>query len=184
MLKELIEWLKALLFAVVAVFILNFFVATTTVVNTSMVPTLIEGDLLIVDKISSLDRYDIISFKTEMTLTENDIQSLSPIRRLFVSTNTHKNLIKRIIGLPGDSVAIKNGKVFINNEEIYEEYLVVETFGDISVDKIPEGKLFVMGDNRIVSLDSRSSEVGLVDIESVIGIARFRIWPLNRINIL
>ena len=183
MLKELFEWLKALIFAAVVVLILNQFIGSTTVVNTSMLPTLVEGDLLIMDKVSKIDRYDIISFKSNLKLTSEDISSLNPIRRLFVSENTTKNLIKRVIGLPGDKIIIKEGKVYVNEVEIYESYLMAETFGDVEIDKIPEGKLFVMGDNRMVSLDSRSPEVGLIDENSLIGIAKVRIWPFNRLNI-
>ncbi|MBN2259028.1 MAG: signal peptidase I [Clostridiales bacterium] len=178
MLKEIIEWIKSIAFALVIVFIFNIFFGITTVYNTSMVPTLVEGNMLIITKISKIEFGDVVTFKTDITLTQNDIETLSPIKRLFVSENTTKNLIKRVIGLPGDKIEIRDGKVYVNNLKLEEPYINTVTNGDILIEEIPAGKYFVMGDNRAVSLDSRSDFIGLIDEERIIGKAFFRFWPI------
>lgn len=183
MIRELIEWLKALIFAVIAVFIINMFIGTTTVLNTSMYPTLVEGDLLVISKTADVDRQDIITFKTDMKIEEDDLEGVNPIRKLLIGKDATKNLIKRVIGMPGDTLDIKDGNVYINGELLDEsEYLDLGTFGDVHIAKIPEGKYFVMGDNRFASLDSRDEQVGLVSEEDVIGSVLVRLWPINNVR--
>jgi signal peptidase I len=89
-------------------------------------------------------------------------------------------LIKRVIGVPGDILEIKNGEVFVNYLKINETYIKGITYPYRTEDKItiPEGKVFVMGDNRENSSDSRL--FGFVDIESIEGKAAFRYWPFDR----
>ncbi len=94
--KEIIEWLKAVVLAFALFFILNIFISTTTVYSTSMYSTLIEGDRLILLKHADIKRGDIVSFKSDMTLTQYDIASLNFIQRLTVNEETTKNLIKRV----------------------------------------------------------------------------------------
>ncbi len=178
MFKEILEWAKSIVFALIVVFIFNIFFGITTVYNTSMVPTLVEGNMLFISKIVKIENGDIVTFETDIKLTKRDIQTLSPIKRLFVSENTNKNLIKRAVGIPGDKVVIENGEVFINDEKLDEQYINTVTMGDVYIEEIPEDEYFVMGDNRAVSLDSRSSIVGLVAKEKIIGEAVFRFWPI------
>jgi signal peptidase I len=91
--------------------------------------------------------------------------------------------IKRIIGLPGDTVKIKGGKVSVNGTELNETYLApgTATSGDLEIN-IPEGKIFVMGDNRGSSEDSRDPRLGPVPIKSIKGKAVFRLFPINDIK--
>jgi len=178
--KEIIEWIKAIIFALVIVGVLNVFITTTMVYSTSMYPTLIEKDLLILKKTNDIERGDIVSFVSDLTINQNDIDALNIIQKLKSKVGDKKSLIKRVIGLPGDSLLINDGKVYINGELYNEDYLNSITTGNVKIDKIPENKYFLMGDNRRVSLDSRSDLVGLVDKETIIGDVLVRIFPLNR----
>jgi len=182
--KEIIEWIKAIIFALVIVGVLNVFITTTMVYSTSMYPTLIEKDLLILKKTNDIERGDIVSFVSDLTINQNDIDALNIIQKLKSKVGDKKSLIKRVIGLPGDSLLINDGKVYINGELYNEDYLNSITTGNVKIDKIPENKYFLMGDNRRVSLDSRSDLVGLVDKETIIGDVLVRIFPLNRIGVV
>lgn len=88
--KEIIEWIKAIGFALVIFFILNIFISTTTVYNTSMLPTLIEGDRLVLLRSQSVEKGDIVSFESDMTLSQRDIESLNIIQRFMVNENTKR----------------------------------------------------------------------------------------------
>ncbi len=182
--KEIIEWIKAIIFALVIVGVLNVFITTTMVYSTSMYPTLIEKDLLILKKTNDIERGDIVSFVSDLKINQNDIDALNIIQKLKSKVGDKKSLIKRVIGLPGDSLLINDGKVYINGELYNEDYLNSITTGNVKIDKIPENKYFLMGDNRRVSLDSRSDLVGLVDKETIIGDVLVRIFPLNRIGVV
>ncbi|MPN04104.1 Signal peptidase I S [bioreactor metagenome] len=94
------------------------------------------------------------------------------------------HLIKRIIGLPGDEIKIEEGQVYINDELFEEAYVKGETYADALEFPliVPEGKVFVMGDNREVSLDSR--QLGFIDYKQIEGKAVARIWPLDKLKII
>ena len=112
---------------------------------------------------------DVIVFKSD--LEKND--------------GTTKDLVKRIIGVAGDKVVIKDGKVYLNDKLLDETYLSegMDTTGDVDI-VVPEGKLFVLGDNREVSLDSRYEQVGLVDVNDVEGKVLVRLYPFNDISLI
>jgi signal peptidase I len=86
-------------------------------------------------------------------------------------------LIKRVIGLPGDKIAIHDGHVYINDQALSEPYLTQQTAGSMEGQLVPEGYVFVMGDNRGASNDSRS--FGAVPLQDIIGHAWLRYWPFN-----
>jgi signal peptidase I len=162
--RELREWTVSLAAAtVVALLIQNYAFAQTEVKNVSMQSTLTEGQRLIEDKISyrfeKPDRGDIVIINGP----END-----------------KRLIKRVIGLPGDILDMKDGDVYINGNRLEEPYVKGRTFPNgLSLPyTVPDGKVFVMGDNREHSLDSR--ELGPIDLASIEGRAVFRLWPLDK----
>ena len=96
-----------------------------------------------------------------------------------------QDLVKRIIGVAGDKVVIKDGKVYLNDKLLDETYLSegMDTTGDVDI-VVPEGKLFVLGDNREVSLDSRYEQVGLVDVNDVEGKVLVRLYPFNDISLI
>ena len=138
-----------------------------------MLPTLHENDYLIINKIGykigEPKNGDVIVFKSD--LEKND--------------GTTKDLVKRIIGVAGDKVVIKDGKVYLNDKLLDETYLSegMDTTGDVDI-VVPEGKLFVLGDNREVSLDSRYEQVGLVDVNDVEGKVLVRLYPFNDISLI
>lgn len=180
--KEFLEWLKSFAVALLIVFLFKMFFGTTVVYSTSMYPTLIEKDVLLLQKTQSVERGDIVSFKSKLTLTDEDIRSLNVVQKLFVSKDTQKTLIKRVIGVPGDSIEVKDGIVKINGEIVNEPYVSSENAGEVHILAIPEGQYFMMGDNRAVSLDSRSDLVGLIEEKDLVGKVLVRLWPVPKIG--
>ncbi len=153
--------------ALAIVIVVTMFIKPTIVKETSMQPTLYENNYLLVNKqayrFGDEERGDIIVFHSD--LEDKEL------------------LIKRIIGLPGDVITIDQGKVFLNGTELQEDYtLEGVTPGQLIDFTVPEGQLFVMGDNRRVSIDSRSQEVGCVDEDDVMGKAFVRLYPFNEIG--
>ena len=178
--NELWEWIKALLIAFAIAAFIRYFLFTPIVVDgDSMMPTLEDGDRMIVNKIGytigNPDRFDIVVFHAP----------------------EGKDYIKRVIGLPGDHVEYIDDQLYINGEPIDEPYLdqykVEITEGNLtgdfklqdinpSLDVIPEGHVFVMGDNRRFSKDSR--HIGVVDIDEIIGNTNLIFWPISEIRIV
>lgn len=165
------DTIKYIVFVIVVIFIAVYVVGLQQVVGPSMSPNLNNGDILILDKIS----YRFTDIK------RGDVVSL-----YYADT---KYLIKRVIGLPGEYIEFKEGKLYIDNELIEEEYLNGVTTADFSLkdlgyDKIPENYYLVLGDNRGDSLDSRDPKVGLIKKDDIMGKVRFRIWPINKISVI
>ncbi len=166
--EEIMEWVKTILISLVIALVITTFVKPTIVKNHSMRHTLEENDFLMINRIlyrqGKPDRGDIIVFE-------------SP---LLTATGQEKLLIKRIVGLPGDEILIQEGQVIINGELQMEAYLEDGyTMGQVEL-VVPEGQLFVMGDNRNNSLDSRDQALGLVDMDDIVGKAFLRLYPFNR----
>lgn len=171
-LKELMGWIFYLLIVVGLTYLIITYVGQRTDVSgSSMETTLTDGDQLIIDKISyrfhDPERYDIIVF---------------PYR---YEENTY--YIKRIIGLPGETVQIVNGEVYIDGVLLGEHYgnEVMESAG-LAADPIVlgEDEYFVLGDNRNHSQDSRAADVGVLHREELIGRAWVRIWPFDSIGVI
>jgi len=180
--QELIEWGKAFIFAAIVVFVFNIFFGTTTVFSTSMYPTLIEKDIVLLTKLGAPERGDIVSFKSDLTIGKESLKLLNPIQRLMVNENSKKNLIKRVIALPGDEIKVQDGEVYVNGVLLDEPYVSSYTTGEIYIEKLEKNMFFLMGDNRSVSLDSRSSNVGPVDGDTIFGKVLVRIMPFNRMG--
>lgn len=151
--------------------VIKFVGQRTIVIGDSMNPTLQDGENLITDKITyrfkEPKRFDIIVFPYK--------------------DNTSKLLIKRIIGMPGETVQIENGRVYINGHELNEDYgNAVMNDGGIAANAITlgEDEYFVLGDNRNNSQDSRFASVGNVHRSDIIGRAWLRIWPLDEVTLL
>lgn len=171
--KEILSWIFYILFVVVLTYVIITFVGQRTRVDgRSMMNTLSDGDNLIVEKLSyrfgDPERFDIIVFRPY--------------------ENEKEYYIKRIIGLPGETVQIdEDGKIYINGEVLEENYgaETIRSAGRASeLITLGEDEYFVMGDNRNNSKDSRSEAVGNVNRSQIIGRAWVRIWPLSKIGIL
>ena len=164
--------IKDIIVAAILAAVVISFVRPTIVKQTSMQDTLNPNDYIIMyrraysgDK--EPKRGDIVIFKSELQ-DEN---------------GKNKLLIKRIIGLPGDKITINDGKVYINDKEYDESYLKDGyTTGSVNNFKVPKGEYFVMGDNRVVSIDSRYSEVGCVKKDAIKGRAVLRLFPFTKIR--
>jgi len=178
--KELLEWGQALLITLAIFLVYNYFFATTTVYNTSMFPTLVEKDMLFMVKKGAINNGDIISFKSDLTLTAKDYESLNFVQKLLHREGERKNLIKRVIAGPGDSIDVKDGVVMVNGVILDEPYINTVTNKEAHYDNIPEGMYFCMGDNRFVSYDSR--ELGLIEGNDILGKVVFRFMPLSKIG--
>ena len=169
--RELLNTAIYLLCVLGAVWLVITFVGQRTEVEgASMENTLHNGDNLIVDKLSyrfhDPERFDIIVFPFQF------------------QDNTY--YIKRIIGLPGETVTIRDGKIYLNGsdeplEDVQTKETMVGSFGPYTV---PENSYFVMGDNRNNSSDSRTDMVGNIKRENIIGKAWLRIWPVSDFGIL
>ena len=164
--------IKDIIVAAILTAVVISFVRPTIVKQTSMQDTLNPNDYIIMyrraysgDK--EPKRGDIVIFKSELQ-DENGKDKL---------------LIKRVIGLPGDKITINDGKVYINDKEYDESYLKDGyTTGSVNNFKVPKGEYFVMGDNRVVSIDSRYSEVGCIKKDAIKGRAVLRLFPFTKIK--
>ena len=180
--KELKQWLKALIIAVAVVFVINIFFAPMTVYGVSMNPTLDDKDVLILLKNTNYERGDIVSFKSDLVVSERNLNDLSLLQKLYLRFNPNMDLIKRVIAIPGDSVQIENGEVFVNSVKLDEVYLGSFTTGTILIEQISPNEYFLMGDNRSNSIDSRSDSVGTINADQIVGEVLFRVYPLSKVG--
>lgn len=170
--KELVGWIVSILLIVAVSYLIVTFVGQRTQVSgSSMETTLSDGDHLIVDKISyrfrEPQRYEIVVF---------------PYR---YEKNTY--YIKRIIGLPGETVQIVDGYIYINGKQLDEHYgneKIEEAGMAAEPVTLGEDEYFVMGDNRNNSQDSRVSDVGAIHRDELMGRAWIRIWPLDQFGVI
>lgn len=163
--SELKSWILIIIVAFALSFLIRAYVVQPYRVEmTSMLDTLYPDDLVIVDKISYRFR---IPKRGEVVVfaPPDDITS---------------KYIKRVIGLPGETISIRNGKVYINGGLLNEPYVNSPTFPDLSEVNVPEGCIFVMGDNRSVSYDSR--RFGPIKVDSIVGRALFVYWPFTHLE--
>lgn len=165
--KKIIKELYPYVLIIVIVVLIRTFIITPVIVSGgSMLPNLNDGELLLVRKIgynsSTIKRFDIIVIK-----------------------DGEEEIIKRVIGLPGEHISYKNNKLYVNDEEVEQNYTFRDT-DDFNLEEIctcssiPEGKVLVLGDNRPISKDSR--QIGLIDEKNIVGKASLRIWPITKIG--
>jgi len=149
--------------AAVSVLISLLFLPVLRVTGTSMTPTLYNDELVICNKRSNYKQGDMIAFYFN-----------------------NKILLKRVIGLPGDWVDItEDGTVYVNGTALDEPYIDEKALGECDIDlpyQVPESRIFVMGDHRSTSIDSRTSMVGCIADEYIIGRLIFRVWPFEAIG--
>ena len=167
--KKFLKELYPYVVIVVVVVLFRTFIATPVRVDgTSMDSTLKNGEILILNKLDkSYERFDVVVVDVE------------------VDGNKSK-LVKRIIGLPGESIEYKDNELYINNKVIKDvapsrtnDFSLKEIY---NIDKLPDDCYFVMGDNRKYSRDSRDYTVGIIKKEDIVGTTTLRIFPLNKIG--
>ncbi len=169
--KELFAWVRDICIAIVIALIIAQFIQPTVVQQHSMQNTLQPKDYLIISKVAykfgEIEYGDIIVFDSSLKDEEGD----------------DKYLIKRVIAVGGDTVSIKDGVVYRNGEALDEPYTKDGyTNGGMDDTVVPDGTVFALGDNRLVSMDSRDPSVGFVSEDSIIGKAVFRLFPFNKIG--
>lgn len=147
--------------AAVAVLVATLLLPVLQIYGNSMTPTIQGGEIVLSMKNAAFDSGDIVAFYYN-----------------------NKILVKRVIGGPGDWINIdEDGTVYVNDTAIEEPYLTEKALGDCNIElpyQVPDGKIFVMGDHRSTSVDSRNTAVGCVAQEQIVGKIVFRVWPLNR----
>lgn len=172
--KELIKNVVWFVGLIAVLWGLRAFVFSPVVVSgDSMKPTLVDGERVIALKNVKIKRFDIVTFPAP--------------------DEAGRDYIKRVIGLPGDTIEYKNDTLYINGKKYSEPYLneykaklangakLTDDFtleNKLNVTKVPEGKLFVLGDNRQISKDSRY--IGFISESKILGDVRFSFWPLNK----
>ncbi|MEX2784209.1 signal peptidase I [Streptococcus sp. H49] len=168
--KKFLETLRSTAFmltvvAAVAVLVAVLFLPILRIYGKSMKGTLDSGDLVVSVKSSRFETGDIVAF--------------------YYNNNI---LVKRVIAESGDWVDMdKKGNVYVNQKKIAEPYLKEKAYGETNITfpyQVPDGRIFVMGDNRKVSIDSRNSSVGTVASEQIVGKLIFKIWPLPELGLI
>lgn len=146
--------------AAIAILVAMLWMPVLRIYGTSMTPTVNAGEIVVSWKGSSFERGDLVAMYY-----------------------ANKLLVKRVIARPGEWVDIdEEGNVYINEELLDEPYLVEKALGECDIElpfQVPEGRYFVMGDHRSTSADSRSSSIGAVPEEDIVGRIVFRVWPLE-----
>ena len=149
--------------AAIAVLVATLWLPVLQIYGSSMTPTLQDGEIIFSVKTADLEPGDIVAFYYN-----------------------NKILVKRVICGPGDWVNIdEDGTVYVNEVRLKEPYLAEKALGDCNIElpyQVPDGKIFVMGDHRSTSVDSRNTAVGCVAQEQIVGKIIFRIRPLNRLG--
>ncbi len=151
--------------AAVAVLLATLFLPVLQVSGSSMEPTLSDGDIILLIKTDDLATGDLIGFYYQ-----------------------NKLLLKRVIGVAGDVIDIdEEGNVTVNGELLDEPYVTNKSLGECDITlpyQVPESRVFVMGDNRATSIDSRSSAIGCIEEEQIVGKVLIRIYPLKSISFI
>ena len=170
--RNLVEWVAIVVGALaVALIVKTFLIQAFFIPSLSMYPTLDKGDRVLVNKLSykvhDVHRGDVVVFERPPGQPANAI----------------KDLIKRVVGLPGEEIEAKNGVVYIDGKKLSEPYLVDGvTTDNLPKQEGPDGHVFVMGDNRTDSADSRV--FGPIDEDTIVGRAFVRVWPPPDIGLL
>ncbi|MBR3256011.1 MAG: signal peptidase I [Clostridia bacterium] len=198
-LKEALEWAYCIIIAIVLALLIRYFIGTPTIVKQpSMYPTLKQDQRLWLNRWNRTihkipNRGDIITFEAPsvtflsdkenpIAVYNNEPQGLFAKFTYYVLEANKISYIKRVVGLPGEHIEIKEGKVFVNSKELEENYLqpgvVTDTArGTLSDFTVPENSVFAIGDNRSQSTDCRA--FGCIPLEKIESTVAFRFWPLN-----
>lgn len=189
--REILDLIKVIVIALLITNFLNIFVFTLSQVRqSSMETTLMGGDQLIVEKLSyafgNPETGDIIVFikdPVDPSIGARFVRLYQDMAAKFFRREVNTRLVKRVIGLPGDEISIRDGKVFVNGKELTEDYAQQPTYPKDSIQypfTVPDGQYFVIGDNRGMSYDSR--DFGCIKREQIEGRVWIRFWPLGKLG--
>jgi signal peptidase I len=149
--------------AACAILIVTLWMPVLQIYGTSMNPTLYDGQIVVLVKTANVKQGELVAFYYN-----------------------NKILVKRAIAFAGDWVDIdEDGTVYVNDVAIDEPYLTEKALGECDLEmpyQVPDGKVFVLGDHRSVSIDSRSNQIGCVSEEQIVGKIAFRVWPIKKIG--
>lgn len=173
LLKEILVWIFEIVMVIVFAFMFVYlFGSKTSVIGESMSPTIESEQIILINKLSYIigtpDRGDIVVFKPN-------------------GNQKAHYYVKRVIGIPGDTILIKNGKIYVNGEELDDDFgdQIIENAGIASEEvRVGDDEYFVLGDNRNNGEDSRYANVGNVNKEYIAGKAWFRISPISKIGLV
>lgn len=163
--KEIFEWIKSIVIAVALYFLVTALVFQVIYVDGySMTDTLLDGERMFVTKYQYLfsdpERFDVVI--------------------CHYPDRGRTNFVKRIVGIPGDTLRIADGVLYVNGEAVEEDYINYPPIYDMQEQVVPEGYYFVMGDNRASSNDSRNPAIGPLARDQIVGKVRATIWPLSQ----
>mgnify|MGYP000909265350 CR=1 FL=1 len=167
--EEIKDWVVSIAIAVVLAFFIRYFIVELYLVDgPSMRPTLQSAERLVVNKFiyrfRAPERGEILVFR--------------------YPRDPSRDFIKRVIAIPGDTIEIRDGRVYVNAALLNEPYILSKTRGNYPLATVPEGHIFVMGDNRNNSEDSRFADVGFVPFDLIKGKAMLVFWPVSQFKTL
>ena len=167
--EEIKDWVISILIAVVLAFFIRYFIVELYMVEgPSMRPTLVNGERLVVNKFvyrfKEPEKGEVLIFK--------------------YPKDPSRDFIKRVIAVAGDTIEIKDSRVFVNGQLLTEPYILERTRSSYPLSTVPHGTIFVMGDNRNNSEDSRFPDVGFVPLNMIKGKAMMIFWPLDHLKVL
>ena len=186
--QEILSWVLTLLAAVVIASMVRLFIFEPVRVDGgSMNTTLKDGEVMLVTKpevlLGRMERGDVIICRFPDRNSTARLKIAAPLDIALVS---HTLFVKRLVGLPGDTVAVQGGHLYLNDKMVDEPYVDEERFGGKVFERytLGEDEYFVLGDNRAGSHDSRYSEVGPITRDMIVGHAKVVILPLNKIRVI
>ena len=205
-LKDILEWIYCIVIAIALALLVRYYVGTPTIVNqTSMFPTFNDNDRLILNRLYRTfkitpARGDIVTFEApslnylngEEADLDNPVAIYTREPKWVISKFFYNvvelgktSYIKRVIGLPGEHIQIKDGNVYINGTKLEEDYLAEGIKTEVSEEEqfidiiVPNNTIFVMGDNRELGKSADSRRFGCIPYEKIEGKVKLRFWPLN-----
>lgn len=166
--REALSWVLSIGLAVAAAFLIRAFVFEIILVDgDSMMPTLLTHERIGIEKIT---RYTSLPERGDIIIVKYP--------------NMEGTYVKRAIGLPGETIEVKDSTVYVNGVALEEDYVSAEPYADMAPVVVPEGHVFVMGDNRAHSMDSRASYIGPIAESEIIGHGLFVLWPFDNMHMI
>lgn len=166
--REAWGWILAIVGAVIAAFLIRAFLFEIILVDgESMMPTLLTDERIGIEKVT---RYASLPERGDIVIVRYP--------------DMEGTYVKRTIGLPGETVNVRDSTVYINGLPLYEDYVSQEPYADMDPVLVPEDHIFVMGDNRAHSMDSRASYIGPISKDAILGHGLFVLWPFDNIHMI